>query len=113
MKTWEFINANFVSAEAAAASQSATHQSADLVAALKDLTDLIGSGSSYLDRMMNVSLERLKASMAEINDLAKRYKPLFDKMALIKDTASSAKDPVIVQARASIEAAKVLLACQS
>ena len=110
MKTWESINSNL---SAAADSKSATQQSDDLVAALKDLTDLIGTGSSYLDRMMNVSFEKLKAGMGEINALSKLYKTLFDKMALIQDTESNAKDPVIVQARASLDTAKILLACQS
>lgn len=89
--------------------------SSQLLEALRSVQDLIGPGDWLIDRLMTSSIDKVKLelqSKQNMKDLPNRYKSLNEQVLRLK--GSDADDSALVKdARASLESAKILIACQS
>ena len=62
---------------------------------------------------MDASWTKVKEEFGKRNDLSKRFAALQGQVDLIQDTPDTRMDPLVTDARTTLESAKVLLACQS
>ena len=85
----------------------------ELLTALNDIHQCIGQGTSLLDRLMDASVGKIKEELKGKKELAKSYKQLEEKLALVKQGTDSKPEPVVEHSRVSLTTAKVLIACQS